>query len=206
MPSSSKQPKQAHACTKYQFDVLGVQNDDTLEMGEASGDKKDVVDSQEICLANVCSKVFRSWDWTSNANFCPKGCRIILGWNADVVSLLHVVQNSPWVLMGDFNVALNMEDVSSGSSMLNSPMSDFKDCVANIEVLDVNCSGLHYTWNQKPKGSHVILKKLDRIMGNLGFVDKFLGAHAIFQPYRISDHAPAILKFPTLTKNKPKPF
>ncbi|GJR48294.1 RNA-directed DNA polymerase, eukaryota, reverse transcriptase zinc-binding domain protein [Tanacetum coccineum] len=204
-------------------------------------------------LANVCSKVFRSWDWTSNANFCPKGCRIILGWNLDVVSLMviaqssqalhvkiihkankdhlycsfiyagnvpsvrhhlrteldihkQVVQSSPWVIMGDFNVALNMEDVSTGSSSMNSAMNDFKECVANIKVLDINCSGLHYTWNQKPKGSNGILKKLDRIMGNLGFVDKFPSAHAVFKPYRVSDHAPAVLKFPTLAANKPKPF
>ncbi|GJT50639.1 RNA-directed DNA polymerase, eukaryota, reverse transcriptase zinc-binding domain protein, partial [Tanacetum coccineum] len=204
-------------------------------------------------LASVCSKVFRSWDWTSNTNLCPKGFRIILGWNMDVVSLMviaqssqalhvkiihnanndsfycsfiyagnapsvrrhlwseldvhkHVVRNSLWVLLGDFNIALNMEDVSTGPASINAAMNDFKDCVANIKVMDVNCSGLHYTWNQKPKGRHGILKKLDRIMGNLGFVDKFPGVHVVFQPYRISDHAPAILKFPTLVDNKPKPF
>ncbi|GJU43577.1 hypothetical protein Tco_1200843 [Tanacetum coccineum] len=174
-PNSSKQPKQAHASTKNQFDVLEVQNDDTLEMGKASGEKKDKSEVHQVVnenhlsvcaileshvkisgLANVCSKVFRSWDWTSNANFCPKGnvasVRRHLWTKLDIHK--HVVQNSPWVLMGDFNVAFNMEDVSSGSSMMNSAMSDFKDCVANIEVLDVNCSGLHYTWNQKPKGSH----------------------------------------------------
>ncbi|GKE21000.1 RNA-directed DNA polymerase, eukaryota, reverse transcriptase zinc-binding domain protein, partial [Tanacetum coccineum] len=112
-------------------------------------------------LANVCSKVFRSWDWTLNANLYPKGCQIILGWNINVVSLMviaqssqdlhvkithnanndqfycsfiyagnapsirrqlwneldihkHMVNNSLWIMLGDFNVALNMEDVSVG--------------------------------------------------------------------------------------------
>ncbi|GJZ77263.1 hypothetical protein Tco_0641935 [Tanacetum coccineum] len=51
-----------------------------------------------------------------------------------------VTRNMPWVLMGDFTVALNMEDVNSGSSVLSSPMCEFKDCVANIEVLDINRS------------------------------------------------------------------
>ncbi|GJT01425.1 zinc knuckle CX2CX4HX4C containing protein [Tanacetum coccineum] len=118
----------------------------------------------------------------------------------------YVVRGFPWVLMGDFNVALNLEDSFSGSSTLNSAMYDFKACVNKIEVMDINATGLHFTWNQKPKGGGGVLKKLDRIMGNIDFIDTFPGAYAIFQPYRILDHSPAVLKLPTLTSPKPKPF
>ncbi|GKE31826.1 hypothetical protein Tco_1451148 [Tanacetum coccineum] len=204
-------------------------------------------------LSHVCSQVFRSWDWTSNANLCSKGCRIIVGWNTDVVNLMVLSQSnqtmhvkivykssnkimfctsiyasnsqtdrrmpweelglhknftrgSPWNLMGDFNVALNLEDYHSGPSSLNSAMNEFKDCVAKNEVMDVNASGLHYTWNQKPRGGGGVLNKLDRIMGNMDFIDSYPGAFALFQPYRISDHSLAVLKIPTLTIAKPKPF
>ncbi|GKC81533.1 hypothetical protein Tco_1137250 [Tanacetum coccineum] len=88
---------------------------------------------------------------------------------ADLGLHKQVVRGSPWILMGDFNVALNLEDSISG-------------------------------------GGGGILKKLDRIMGNLEFVDTFPGAYGIFQPYRISDHSPAVLKIPTITNQKPKPF
>ncbi|GJX60328.1 hypothetical protein Tco_0291718 [Tanacetum coccineum] len=118
----------------------------------------------------------------------------------------YVVRGFPWVLIGDFNVALNLEDSFSGSSTLNSAMYDFKACVNKIEVMDINATGLHYTWNQKLKGGGGVLKKLDRIMGNIDFIDTFPGAYAIFQPYRISDHSPAVLKLPTLISPKPKPF
>ncbi|GKA54151.1 protein LAZ1 [Tanacetum coccineum] len=73
--------------------------------------------------------------------------------------------------MGDFNVALNMEDSYSGSSFMDSAMCEFKDCVKNIEVFDINSFGIHFTWNRKPKGRVGVLKKLDQIMGNLDFVD-----------------------------------
>ncbi|GJV17869.1 hypothetical protein Tco_1363192 [Tanacetum coccineum] len=43
-------------------------------------------------------------------------------------------------------------------------------------------------------------------MANTGFHDQFVGAHAIFKPYRISDHSPSVLCLPTLCKEKPKPF
>ncbi|GJV95702.1 hypothetical protein Tco_1547279, partial [Tanacetum coccineum] len=191
-------------------------------------------------LSNFRSKVFHSWEWTSNASLCSKGCRIIVGWNVDVVHLMVLSQSSKalhvkvfhkatnktmfcsfiyvgnlqterrllwadlgihrnvvcgfsWILMGDFNMALNMEDIYAGSSYFNSAMCEFKDCVTRIEVMDINSSGLHYTWNQKPKGGCGILKKLDRIMGNVEFMDAFPGAFVIFQPYRISDHSPAAL-------------
>ncbi|GKD44485.1 trichome birefringence-like protein 3, partial [Tanacetum coccineum] len=45
-------------------------------------------------LSSVCSKVFRTWEWTTNMRFCSKGCRIILGWNKDVVDVLVVAQSS----------------------------------------------------------------------------------------------------------------
>ncbi|GJW99506.1 hypothetical protein Tco_0183420 [Tanacetum coccineum] len=182
--------------------------------------------------------VFRCWEWTSNVALCSRGCRIIVGWNVDVVHLMVISQSSqalhvkvfhkatnktmfcsfiytgnlqferrvlwselklnklavrglPWVLMGDFNVALNMEDIYAGSSSLNSAMYEFKDCASKIEVMDINSLGIHYTWNQKPKGGSGIQKKLDRIMGNMEFMDMFPGAFAIFQPYRILDHSPA---------------
>ncbi|GKC04027.1 protein LAZ1 [Tanacetum coccineum] len=55
-------------------------------------------------------------------------------------------------------------------------------------------------------GRNGILKKLDRIMGNIDFVEGFPGSYTIFQPYRISDHSPAVLKMPSCSATKPKPF
>ena len=43
-------------------------------------------------------------------------------------------------------------------------------------------------------------------MSNLEFIDSFTGAHAIFQPYKILDHSPTILKIPMISCYKPKPF
>ncbi|PWA40330.1 RNA-directed DNA polymerase, eukaryota, Reverse transcriptase zinc-binding domain protein [Artemisia annua] len=78
-------------------------------------------------------------------------------------------------------------------------MREFKECVDANELIDINRSGLQFTWTQKPRGLDGTLKKIDRIMANLGFLDTFAGAHAVFQPYRVSDHSPAILHIPTLS-------
>ncbi|PWA79485.1 RNA-directed DNA polymerase, eukaryota, Reverse transcriptase zinc-binding domain protein [Artemisia annua] len=61
-------------------------------------------------------------------------------------------------------------------------MPEFKERVEDIEVSDVNRSGLPFTWNQKPKGEDGVLKKIDRIMSNLEFNGVFVGSNALFQP------------------------
>ncbi|GJQ94324.1 hypothetical protein Tco_0005463 [Tanacetum coccineum] len=116
------------------------------------------------------------------------------------------INNRPWCILGDFNAALNIEDVSAGSSFMDISMREFKECIEEIELIDVPRSGLQFTWNQKPQGSNGILKKLDRVMANVEFSNEFVGKYAVFQPYGISDHSPAVLRIPLQHKIYPKPF
>ena len=90
------------------------------------------------------------------------------------------MRSRPWVVLGDFNAALNLEDHSCGGYTPDIAMREFKECVTNMEVADVNSTGLHFTWNQKPKGSNGILKKIDRIMSNLQFCDTYPGSFAMW--------------------------
>nr|GEU44599.1 hypothetical protein [Tanacetum cinerariifolium] len=136
-----------------------------------------------VNVPNVC----RGWKWTSNGSLCSKGTRIILGWNEDIVDVMIMAQTNqdnlagqayrmgdkPWVLLGDFNATLNLEDHLCGSCEPSIAMREFKECVQKMEVMDVNSTGLHFTWNQKPKGSNGVLKKIDRIMCNIPFNDFF---------------------------------
>ncbi|XP_071704187.1 uncharacterized protein [Rutidosis leptorrhynchoides] len=116
------------------------------------------------------------------------------------------VGNRPWVILGDFNVALCLDDYSSGPSSSTMAMREFKECIDKIKMVDVNYSGMQYTWNQRPQSNAGLLKKIDRVMANDIFIDRFTDAHVIFQPYRISDHCPAILKISRSVVSKPKPF
>ncbi|XP_071695720.1 uncharacterized protein [Rutidosis leptorrhynchoides] len=113
----------------------------------------------------------------------------------------------PWVLMGDFNVILKVDEHSAGGSSMTEEMNEFQECVNNIEVEDICSSGFHFTWTKSLKNPNCeTLKKLDRIMANEEFVTNFSRAHALFQPYLISDHSPALLIIPDGLINKPKSF
>ncbi|XP_021996194.1 uncharacterized protein LOC110893391 [Helianthus annuus] len=145
--------------------------------------------------AMYCSMVYANNDFKERRDL----------WESLKVHKLFV-NNNPWVIMGDFNSALNLGDSYMGASGMSVSMMDFQDCVANIEVFDVNCSGMQFTWNQKPKQGMGIMKKIDRIMINSHFTDAFPNSFAVFQPHRISDHSPCVLKLPGVMRSKPKPF
>ncbi|GKF51974.1 RNA-directed DNA polymerase, eukaryota, reverse transcriptase zinc-binding domain protein, partial [Tanacetum coccineum] len=131
-----------------------------------------------------------------------------MGWNRNDVDVVvidqddQVIHTRIWlkterketvVHYGRFNVSLYLEESTACGSYVDIAMRDFRDCVEDIEMLDVQSTGMRYTWTQKPKGGHGILKKLDRIMASLEFNDVFMGAHAMFKPYRVSDHTPSVL-------------
>nr|GEX99632.1 hypothetical protein [Tanacetum cinerariifolium] len=78
-------------------------------------------------------------------------------------------QNRPWCILGDFNVSLSVDDKSTGTSYIDTSMRDFQECINDLKLLNVNCTGLRFTWNQKPKGGDGILKKIDQKTSVSGF-------------------------------------
>ncbi|GJU13851.1 RNA-directed DNA polymerase, eukaryota, reverse transcriptase zinc-binding domain protein [Tanacetum coccineum] len=89
----------------------------------------------------------------------------------------NMIKGCPWILIGDWN---------------------------EIEVEDINWTGLYFTWIQsKQDPNRVILKKIDRILGNSRFMGKFPNAHAVFFTHLTSDPCPALLQIPNAF-NKPK--
>nr|GEU51100.1 RNA-directed DNA polymerase, eukaryota, reverse transcriptase zinc-binding domain protein [Tanacetum cinerariifolium] len=133
-------------------------------------------------LSQVCSKVFKGWDWTSNASYCRKGCRIILGWNTDVVNVVLIAQTDQAMHIKIFHKATNT--IIYGSIIYAS------NC--NIERRQL--------WDNLNLHKRVTRGNSWILMGD------FNGAYGMFQPYRLSYHSPAVIKIPSLMSGKPKPF
>ncbi|GJZ97390.1 RNA-directed DNA polymerase, eukaryota, reverse transcriptase zinc-binding domain protein [Tanacetum coccineum] len=119
----------------------------------------------------------------------------------------NITNGGPWLLMGDFNVTLNMDEHSAGGSKISGDMIEFRECINDIEVEDSNYSGLFYTWIKSPsKPDTSILKKFDRVMFNAEFINKYGDAHARFHPFLTSDHSPVVLHIPNSLDKKKKSF
>lgn len=118
----------------------------------------------------------------------------------------HLAQNSPWVVLGDFNAILSLCDSTHSTSAYSSSIAEFRDCVDSVCLEDLNRYGLNYTWTSKPQGDGGMLRKLDRVLVNPSFMAVDPNAFACFLPYGISDHSPGVVSIPNQISKKPKPF
>ncbi|XP_022003085.1 uncharacterized protein LOC110900505 [Helianthus annuus] len=177
--------------------ILGWNADDIDLMVVPQSDQ--VIHAQ-VLLKSVKKKMFCSFVYAENKYQDRRSL-----W-ADLCNFRGLTKDVPWVVMGDFNAALNMEDFLTGPSSHTIAMRDFYDCVQNTELIDVKSHGLHYTWSQRPKNGVGTLKKIDRVMGNVKLLDVFPDAYAMFQPFRVSDHVPGILRLASMDTGRPKPF
>ncbi|GKC44979.1 RNA-directed DNA polymerase, eukaryota, reverse transcriptase zinc-binding domain protein [Tanacetum coccineum] len=60
------------------------------------------------------------------------------------------IKGAPWIILRDFNATLDPFEKSSSGFKITTTISDFKDCVANIDMDDIIMSGLNFTWNKRP--------------------------------------------------------
>ena len=92
----------------------------------------------------------------------------------------------PWMLMGDFNNILSIEEKANGIPATSYEMRDFKNCCYEAGISDLRSSGVYFTWT-----NNSIWKKLDRVMVNKNWVHEGLQAQARFDfPGNLSDHSP----------------
>ncbi|XP_062114671.1 uncharacterized protein LOC133825786 [Humulus lupulus] len=119
--------------------------------------------------------------------------------------LQDLARMDPWVVLGDFNDILN-RDERIGDRARHNLNNEFINCVYGCQLEDVKYSGNFYTWSNKQQGSDKIYSKIDRVMANQAWMDKFTNAEAIFLNEGIFDHTPAVLIVHSDIPNGKKPF
>ncbi|XP_071933582.1 uncharacterized protein [Coffea arabica] len=80
---------------------------------------------------------------------------------------LNVDSNCPWIVLGDFNTVLKMDE-KIGGLMVNPRDRSFGNCLFDCGLDNLKWRGLKYTWTNKQDGIHRICCKLDRVLVNYG--------------------------------------
>ncbi|KAK3226009.1 hypothetical protein Dsin_005871 [Dipteronia sinensis] len=115
------------------------------------------------------------------------------------------LHDSPWIVLGDFNVSMRVDESIGGCSRISCPMEEFNDCLQSLELNDLHFSGfLHTWWNWSSSGC--ISKKLDRVLVNNDWLVKFENSEAIFLPPGNADHCPFMVKLGLQCIKKNRPF
>ncbi|KAL9663389.1 hypothetical protein QQ045_018775 [Rhodiola kirilowii] len=101
-----------------------------------------------------------------------------------------------WFCLGDFNCILKPEEKKNGKKVRDTDLEDLRKFVTNCELSDIDASGHYFTWsNNNIIPDQRIWCKLDRAMGNEGWLNLHPNASAIFLPPGISDHCPLVVSW-----------
>ncbi|XP_073149127.1 uncharacterized protein [Henckelia pumila] len=95
----------------------------------------------------------------------------------------------PWILMGDFNCVRHPYEKMGGVPVAPREMADLRNCIAKLELSDVNHVGCFFTWF-----SLAISSKLDRVMVNHHWTESNLVVFVDFvAPGVFSDHSCSVI-------------
>ncbi|GJZ23061.1 RNA-directed DNA polymerase, eukaryota, reverse transcriptase zinc-binding domain protein [Tanacetum coccineum] len=92
----------------------------------------------------------------------------------------NIVNGNSWILIGYWNVSLNVIEHSARGSCKTADMLDFQECLEDI--------------------------KIDRVLGNARFVGAFPNSYAVFLPYLTLDNCPAMLIISNALKKQKRAF
>ncbi|XP_075086506.1 uncharacterized protein LOC142169172 [Nicotiana tabacum] len=108
----------------------------------------------------------------------------------------------PWIVVGDFNFVLNLEDRIGGTHITMAEISEFHKCIEKYGLLEFPTTGSRYTWNDRHEDSR-IMSRIDWAFINSAWLNNMTSFRAQFLPENISEHCPLKLTpYSAQRKNK----
>jgi endonuclease/exonuclease/phosphatase family metal-dependent hydrolase len=121
-------------------------------------------------------------------------------------SLSHIVGQQRWIMGGDFNIILSLEEKKGGIRRLDKESANFQDMIDTLHLIDVETWNGTFTWTNRRSGVHQVAFRLDRflILESLMLDGPLIEANIL--PKSGSDHWPVQLWIDTVSTPKFKPF
>lgn len=108
------------------------------------------------------------------------------------IAQLAPAADFPWAIMGDFNCCRYANEKFGGTAITLSSLLDFNNMIFTNCLTDLHSVGFKYTWYNQ-RSVNPIHIKLDRVLVNEGWLNKFTDSYCSIQSPAGSDHCPIIL-------------
>lgn len=117
---------------------------------------------------------------------------------------IHSNQQSPWLVIGDFNSVLGAHEKRGGRPPLAASCLEFQAFSDTCNLVHINSTGLFFTWSKNISPN--IDSRLDRAMCSPNMFDEWQSVScATLNKFR-SDHTPLLFKAENDIISGPKPF
>ena len=111
-----------------------------------------------------------TWRFTDFYGF-PKGHRKRESWA--LLDKLHDMDSLSWLSMGDYNEIVSLEEKSGQAMGSMTRLRDFGDVLNRCELVDLGFRGVPFTWDNRRDGDALVMKRLDRAVANVRWMDIF---------------------------------
>ncbi|KAK4383977.1 hypothetical protein Sango_3103000 [Sesamum angolense] len=112
----------------------------------------------------------------------------------ELIELAGTIGNVPWLVGGDFNAVLDMSEVSGASRDIRVAMNEFNDCILQTGLLSLPMQGERFTWHNCSLDGRSLWKRLDRLLVNDVWMERWPNLYYTCLTPRTSDHSPMVLK------------
>ena len=118
------------------------------------------------------------------------------GWT--LLRRLAGLSSLPWLVGGDFNEILMLDEKLGGGGRQESLMANFRTALADCGLKDLGYLGPKFTWNNRRASPHFVQERLDRCVGNASWYSLFPLYSVKHLNYWKSDHRPIVLEIEVL--------
>jgi exonuclease III len=111
-----------------------------------------------------------------------------------------------WIIGGDFNMILSLEEKTGGSKRLEQDSGKFKTLIEHLKLVDIENNNGTFTWSNRRSGNQHVACRLDRFLVAEELIEKDLCMESLILPKAGSDHWPIALHLEIEAIPKYKPF
>ncbi|XP_074300891.1 uncharacterized protein LOC141632227 [Silene latifolia] len=123
-------------------------------------------------------------------------------WNA----LVRLTVVDPWIVLGYFNNLLNADE-KIGLPVKDAETVPFQNTLDFCGLQDLKSIGSFFTWNNKQPSSTRVFSRIDRVLVNDEWINKWPHHYAYFGPKGDYDHYPCFIQCSNVhMKRKKRPF
>ncbi|KAL0310434.1 UNVERIFIED_CONTAM: hypothetical protein Scaly_2928700 [Sesamum calycinum] len=96
--------------------------------------------------------------------------------------------------LGDFNAVIDDSEVNGRAADTTASMTEFRNCIMTTGLIHLPFTGCPYSWHNCSEGSRSLWKRLDRMLVNEAWLDKWPDSAYLVALPSTSDHSPLIIQ------------
>ncbi|KAG7970202.1 hypothetical protein I3843_07G070600 [Carya illinoinensis] len=99
----------------------------------------------------------------------------------------------PWIVMGDFNIIREDRECVGGCPRAAQAIDDFNKCIDSCRLVELNFCGNPLSWCNGQEGTARKWARLDRMLMNMVFLERFNMVELEYIKRKTSDHSPMVV-------------